>query len=153
MAQLSCKISHYVGTNTSSPMLLCSMLFRSTTKRLSFHYTGVIYHSLCLTLLLGSVSSLRLLSAYVSRKCLFHAGWATDLKTVSDDVIKKRAQRTGDGTHTSCESAKSKVDGNNNANASHEEDHSGLWGWGKNGQRDYATSSTLLFQHFLIFFR
>ena len=26
-------------------------------------------------------------------------GWAYDLKTVSEDVIKMRVERTGDGTH------------------------------------------------------
>lgn len=26
-------------------------------------------------------------------------GWAYDLKTVSNDLIKRRAQRTGDGSH------------------------------------------------------
>jgi len=42
-------------------------------------------------------------------------GWAYDLKTVSQDMIKKRVQRTGDGTHI----------------FSHEHSHKGeVWGWG-----------------------
>lgn len=36
-------------------------------------------------------------------------GWAYDLKTVSEDMIKKRVERTGDGTHE-------------------------LWGWGDKDQ-------------------
>ncbi|XP_023313032.1 acyl-CoA Delta(11) desaturase-like [Anoplophora glabripennis] len=36
-------------------------------------------------------------------------GWATDLKTVSDDMVKKRVLRTGDGSH-------------------------GIWGWGDKDQ-------------------
>lgn len=28
-------------------------------------------------------------------------GWAYDLKTVSKEIIKKRVERTGDGTHES----------------------------------------------------
>ncbi|XP_071440253.1 acyl-CoA Delta-9 desaturase-like, partial [Hetaerina americana] len=31
-------------------------------------------------------------------------GWAYDLKTVSPEVIEKRAQRTGDGSHSCCDS-------------------------------------------------
>lgn len=27
-------------------------------------------------------------------------GWAYDLKSVSDEIIKKRVERTGDGTHS-----------------------------------------------------
>ncbi|CRL07879.1 CLUMA_CG020908, isoform A [Clunio marinus] len=50
-------------------------------------------------------------------------GWATDLKTVSDEMILKRVERTGDGTH-----AKSKSDKNNNF-AEEKEPHCELWGW------------------------
>lgn len=38
-------------------------------------------------------------------------GWAYDLKTVSMDMIQKRAQRTGDGTHD-------------------------IWGWGDKDQAE-----------------
>lgn len=38
-------------------------------------------------------------------------GWAYDLKTVSDDMIKKRVERTGDGSHE-------------------------LWGWGDKDQTE-----------------
>lgn len=40
-------------------------------------------------------------------------GWAYDLKTVSDDVIKKRISRTGDGSHPTA-----------------------IWGWGDHEQSD-----------------
>ena len=56
-------------------------------------------------------------------------GWATDLKTVSEDMINRRVERTGDGTHK--HAIKSKADNNNNEMKKHEIDHSGLWGWGK----------------------
>ncbi|XP_068149475.1 acyl-CoA Delta(11) desaturase [Drosophila tropicalis] len=32
-------------------------------------------------------------------KLFSHIGWATDLKTVSTDMVRKRVKRTGDGTH------------------------------------------------------
>lgn len=55
------------------------------------------------------------------------SGWATDLKTVSLDVINKRAARTGDGTRKSFG-----VDSNNNSVLEKDlTDHSNLWGWGK----------------------
>jgi hypothetical protein len=64
-------------------------------------------------------------------------GWATDLKTVSDDLINKRIQRTGDGSHkySNFETNEQKmmayihertVDANGN-HIHHEEDT--LWGW------------------------
>jgi stearoyl-CoA desaturase (delta-9 desaturase) len=37
-------------------------------------------------------------------------GWAYDLKTVSNEIIKKRVERTGDGTH--------------------ENQKNNTWGWG-----------------------
>lgn len=54
----------------------------------------------------------------------FHVGWATDLKTVSDEIIAKRAQRTGDGTRA----MKTKSDENNNE-TEEEHSHSDIWGW------------------------
>ena len=45
-------------------------------------------------------------------------GWAYDLKTVSEPMIRRRVLRTGDGTH--------KVYGHHSA----EEEHGNLWGWG-----------------------
>lgn len=41
-------------------------------------------------------------------------GWAYDLKTVSDEIIQKRAKRTGDG--------------------SHETQKNHTWGWGDKDQ-------------------
>lgn len=45
-------------------------------------------------------------------------GWAYDLKTVSEEMIRKRVQRTGDGTHERF---------SNSTPHSHEGD---VWGWG-----------------------
>lgn len=59
-----------------------------------------------------------------------HTGWATDLKTCDQSMIKKRVDRTGDGTHRSA-SIKSKEDENNNTSTHGDDhDHSGIWGWG-----------------------
>jgi stearoyl-CoA desaturase (Delta-9 desaturase) len=62
-------------------------------------------------------------------------GWATDLKTVSDEMIRKRVLRTGDGTHRYAKekiTAKELVDTfNNNNNGETDEHVDTLWGWGK----------------------
>jgi stearoyl-CoA desaturase (Delta-9 desaturase) len=49
-------------------------------------------------------------------------GWATDLKTVSEEMIKKRVLRTGDGTHRFAEQ-----DGKNETDISRDVDH--FWGF------------------------
>lgn len=60
-------------------------------------------------------------------------GWATDLKVVPDEVVKKRALRTGDGSHRYNKEAK-KQDANitedirNNNEGERDLDH--FWGWG-----------------------
>ncbi|XP_063822412.1 acyl-CoA Delta-9 desaturase-like [Ostrinia nubilalis] len=56
-------------------------------------------------------------------------GWAYDLKTVSVDMIKKRAARTGDGSHPSCQEAPKVIDDDDH---DHDHDHShenAVWGW------------------------
>lgn len=66
-------------------------------------------------------------------------GWATDLKTVSDEMIRKRVLRTGDGSHRyskdelAKKTAKELVDAfNNNNNNQEEVEHvDTLWGWGE----------------------
>lgn len=62
-------------------------------------------------------------------------GWATDLKTVSDEMIRKRVLRTGDGTHRYAKekiTAKELVDTFNNNNDGETDEHvDTLWGWGK----------------------
>jgi stearoyl-CoA desaturase (delta-9 desaturase) len=57
-------------------------------------------------------------------------GWAYDLKTVSTDMIKKRVQRTGDGTHP----------------FSKEHSHKGeVWGWGdKDMPREDREDATII---------
>lgn len=67
-------------------------------------------------------------------------GWATDLKTVSDEMIRKRVLRTGDGSHryskekADAKTAKELLEAynNNNNNNEEEDDHvDTLWGWGE----------------------
>lgn len=55
-------------------------------------------------------------------------GWAYDLKSVSDDMIKKRVLRTGDGSHTYSEQelTAKMVDYINNLD--HESEQA-VWGW------------------------
>ena len=55
-------------------------------------------------------------------------GWAHELKTVPDDIIKKRILRTGDGTHKY--SSQIKREENNNFNA-HDKFRvtENFWGW------------------------
>ncbi|PSN55639.1 Acyl-CoA Delta(11) desaturase [Blattella germanica] len=47
-------------------------------------------------------------------------GWAYDLKTVSEEILRRRIQRTGDGTHK-------KYLQNPEENNEH---HCNIWGWG-----------------------
>lgn len=58
-------------------------------------------------------------------------GWATDLKTVSDEVVKKRVLRTGDGSHPySIEAKKHNIkveEEHNNNDGERDLDH--FWGW------------------------
>lgn len=55
-------------------------------------------------------------------------GWAYDMKSVSDDMIKKRVLRTGDGTHPYSEEQlrEKMVDFINNLD--HEQENV-VWGW------------------------
>lgn len=46
-------------------------------------------------------------------------GWAYDMKTVSEDMIKKRVERTGDGTHE-------------------------LWGWGDKDQPEEEKQEAII---------
>lgn len=69
-------------------------------------------------------------------------GWAYDLKTVSEELIRKRALRTGDGSndYSECIRPKTpflKMDENNNEamdanakdNQSAKEEETMIWGW------------------------
>ena len=61
-------------------------------------------------------------------------GWAYDLKSVSREIIEKRAERTGDGT------LKHSTDPNHHMN--------NVWGWGdKDMTSDDVNSMTLLYPH------
>lgn len=52
-------------------------------------------------------------------------GWAYDLKTVSPHMVKKRAERTGDGSWTEDKNKKDNYD-----DPSHHDHGDMLWGWG-----------------------
>lgn len=64
-----------------------------------------------------------------------YLGWATDLKTVSEEMIRKRVLRTGDGSHKYSKekaTAKELLNAyNNNNNNEAEEPVDTLWGWGE----------------------
>ena len=55
-------------------------------------------------------------------------GWATDLKTVSDEMIRKRVLRTGDGTHrySKAQTAKELLEAYDQNNNNNNEDPFGL---------------------------
>lgn len=71
-------------------------------------------------------------------------GWAYDLKSVSDDLIKKRVLRTGDGSHQYSEEQlrEKMVDYINNLD---HENENVVWGWDdvdmKDADRKDATVS------------
>lgn len=54
-------------------------------------------------------------------------GWATELKTVPDEVIRKRVLRTGDGSHPY---ARQLCDANNNSPSDKLRDTEHFWGFG-----------------------
>lgn len=64
-------------------------------------------------------------------------GWAYDLRTVSIDMIRKRANRTGDGnsSYSNCIDKKLVLDNNNNKNVIDErlklshDNETPIWGW------------------------
>ena len=58
-------------------------------------------------------------------------GWATYLKVASDDLIRKRVLRTGDGTHPyAIEAQKHKEFEENNNNNNNQEELKTCWGLG-----------------------
>lgn len=61
---------------------------------------------------------LNLCTAFIDFFALF--GWAYDLRTVSDDMIRKRALRTGDGSHPA---DKTKGSAKDDGPVEH------VWGW------------------------
>lgn len=60
-------------------------------------------------------------------------GWAYELKVVSEDVIRKRAERTGDGSSTNSKCIKPKVqilESNYIEKMNHSQiDENHIWGW------------------------
>jgi len=64
-------------------------------------------------------------------------GWATELKTVSAEMIKARAARTGDGSYLKAQSTLNKVaNGNNKDHKIVNEQVANLWGWGDEEMTD-----------------
>lgn len=55
-------------------------------------------------------------------------GWATDLKTVPEDIIVSRVNRTGDGSHRSSKSLKNNKESLNQTEDSHNSIN--FWGFG-----------------------
>lgn len=51
-------------------------------------------------------------------------GWAYDLKTVSEDMIKRKVQRTGDGSHKY-----SKEVNSNDTDKDDQVEENVIWGW------------------------
>jgi stearoyl-CoA desaturase (delta-9 desaturase) len=66
-------------------------------------------------------------------------GWTYDLKTVSQDMIRKRVLRTGDGSHKLFSS-------DQNANIVEQDNFKGkaFWGWDDKDVSDYDKSATLI---------
>lgn len=69
-------------------------------------------------------------------------GWAYELKTVSDDMIRKRAERTGDGSNQFSRCIKNGVVRKDNVEHHAEDSSNNIWGWDdedmKNIDRDDA---------------
>jgi len=82
-----------------------------------------------LTFLLGWVSELLAICYPIVHNFRFLKGWATDLKTVSEEMINKRALRTGDGTRKTTSNSKVTIDANEFVEPAHD-----LWGWGNYAQ-------------------
>lgn len=60
-------------------------------------------------------------------------GWATELKTVPQNIVMQRIERTGDGSHQhskNLKANKSSLEVNNNNDEDAERDVEHFWGWG-----------------------
>lgn len=57
-------------------------------------------------------------------------GWATELKTVPENLIKNRIARTGDGTHPYSKKKDESIDDNNNDENDASRDIEHFWGFG-----------------------
>lgn len=73
---------------------------------------------------------------FFTNKCLLQlkfSGWAYDLKTVSEDIIRKRAERTGDGSNAYSKCIKSNTEADSAKKHSHHHHHNPnetlIWGW------------------------
>lgn len=56
-------------------------------------------------------------------------GWATDLKTVSMEMIQKRILRTGDGSHSYANASEVLNDEQTDVEQTAERDVEHFWGW------------------------
>ncbi|XP_060524772.1 acyl-CoA Delta-9 desaturase-like [Cylas formicarius] len=59
-------------------------------------------------------------------------GWATELKTASEEIVKKRVLRTGDGTYPNIESMVAQMAGQDH----HHDDGELIWGWGDKDMKE-----------------
>lgn len=73
---------------------------------------------------------------------LFQLGWAYELKTVSDDVIRKRAERTGDGSNKYSRCIQNGVV--KKEDLEHHDDDNMVWGWDDKDMNDEDKYDTLI---------
>jgi stearoyl-CoA desaturase (delta-9 desaturase) len=59
-------------------------------------------------------------------------GWATELKTVPTEMIKKRVLRTGDGSHPFSQELTQKESNNNKKDVDDVVETEHFWGFGNN---------------------
>lgn len=77
-------------------------------------------------------------------------GWAYDLKTVSEDLIRRRAERTGDGItykYTKCVKPTENVDQQQKHQQSHHHHHSDdnfVWGWDDDAMDKYDKDNAII---------
>lgn len=75
---------------------------------------------------------------FVTNNLFLITGQVYDLKTVSQDMIKKRVQRTGDGTHKfSKENSKKQPE--------HDHHEQALWGWDDKDITDFHKAATEIY--------
>lgn len=74
--------------------------------------------------------------------CSFFLGWAYDLKTVSEEMIRRRAARTGDGTNDYSNCIKPGHIRKEDLNAHVHEDL--VWGWDDKDMSDRDKCEALI---------
>lgn len=72
-------------------------------------------------------------------------GWAYDLKTVSEDLIRRRAERTGDGIpykYTKCVKRTDEPD--QQSHHHHHSDDNFVWGWDDDAMDKYDKENAII---------